>query len=52
MEDAVDNDLARSRLVEDRLREPPKERSTQGAIDEREGPRMPLDRRETRIDSG
>lgn len=52
MEDAVYDDLAGSDLVKDGVREPPNERSTHSLIDEREGLRMPLDRREARIDRG
>jgi hypothetical protein len=52
MESAVHDDLPRSDLVEDGVRETPDERSTHSWIDKREGLRMPLNRRETRIDSG
>ena len=52
MENAVHDDLSWFDLVEDGVREPPYERATQTWIDEREGLRMTLDRRETRIDGG
>lgn len=52
VEKAVHHDLPRFDLVEDGVRESPNERSMHGRIDEREGLRMALDCRETRIDGG
>ena len=50
MENAVHDDLPRFDLVEDRVGEPAHERSTHGRINERERPRMALDRDKTRVD--
>ena len=52
MKKTVHDDLPRADLVEDGVREPANERSTHSCIDEREGLRMALDRRETRVDGG
>ena len=52
MENAVYDDLPRADLIEDGVWEPANERSTRSCVDEREGLRVPLDRRETRIDGG
>jgi len=50
MENAVHDDLSRSDLVEDSVREPPNERSTHSSVDKRESLRLPLNGREARID--